>query len=114
MNRKIVAFMLILAIVLGVVNTPQIIAEAKTTSKVKSIKIINPKKASLKLKVGSKFKLKIKIKPKAASKTSKIFFVKEKGGNSISQGCDKSEERRKGKNNSQSRKRQENYEKRYY
>ncbi len=38
MNRKIVAFMLILAIVLGVVNTPQIIAEAKTTSKVKKHK----------------------------------------------------------------------------
>ena len=50
MNRKIVAFMLILAIVLGVVNTPQIIAEAKTTSKVKSIKIINPKKLHSNLK----------------------------------------------------------------
>lgn len=103
MNRKIVAFMLMLAIVLGVVNTHQIIAGSKTTSKVKSIKIINPKKASLKLKVGSKFKLKIKIKPKAASKIkSKIFFVKEKGGSSNGQRCDKSEERRKGKNNSQS------------
>lgn len=78
MNRKIVAFMLILAIVLGVVNTPQIIAEAKTTSKVKSIKIINPKKASLKLKVGSKFKLKIKIKPKAASKTKVKYSSSKK------------------------------------
>lgn len=78
MNRKIVAFMLILAIVLGVVNTPQIIAGAKTTSNIKSIKIINPKKASLKLKVGSKFKLKIKIKPKAASKTKVKYSSSKK------------------------------------
>lgn len=78
MNRKILAFLLIAAIALGGVNVSGNIVNAKTVTNVKSIKIINPKKASLKLKVGSKFKLKIKIKPKAASKTKVKYSSSKK------------------------------------
>lgn len=78
MKRKILSWLLVLAVLLGMANIPQKTVHAKKQVKVKSVKIIKPKKASLTLTAGSKFRLKTKVMPKAAKVKLKYSSSKKK------------------------------------
>lgn len=99
MNKKIISWIMIGVFALSIVCAPATDAYAKKRVPVKKIKITSPKKKTIKMKTGSKYRLKVKVlpgnatnkklryksgKPKVASVTAKgVIRAKKKGSTKI-------------------------------
>lgn len=77
MNKKIISWIMVLVLALCMACVPDGSAYAINQVKVKKIKVVKPKKKTIKMKKGSKYKLKVKVFPAKAS-NKKLKYTSNK------------------------------------
>lgn len=77
MNKKIISWIMVIVFALGMVCVPYGSVYAGNQLKVKKIKLVKPKKKTIKLEKGSKYRLKVKVLPGNAS-NKKLKYISSK------------------------------------